>query len=88
MHAELLQSCPTLCDPVDYSLTSSSVHGDSPGQNTGVDCHVLLKGTFPTKGSNTNLLCLLLWQSGSLPLASLGKFLVCICDRIFYQYSV
>ena len=29
MHAKLLQSCPTLCDPVDYSLPRSSVHGFS-----------------------------------------------------------
>ena len=26
-HAKLLQSCPTLCDPVDCSLPGSSVHG-------------------------------------------------------------
>ena len=30
------QSCQTLCDPVDCSLPGSSVHGDSPGKNTGV----------------------------------------------------
>ena len=28
----------TLCDPMDCSLPSSSVHGDSPGKNTGVGC--------------------------------------------------
>ena len=27
MHAELLQSYPTLCDPMDYSLPGFSVHG-------------------------------------------------------------
>ena len=27
MHAESLQSYPTLCNPVDYSLSGSSVHG-------------------------------------------------------------
>ena len=27
MHAKSLQSCPTLCDPVDYSPPGSSVHG-------------------------------------------------------------
>ena len=27
LHAKALQSCPTLCDPVDYSPPSSSVHG-------------------------------------------------------------
>ena len=25
--SEVTQSCPTLCDPVDYSLPGSSVHG-------------------------------------------------------------
>ena len=25
--SEVTQSCPTLCDPVDYSLQGSSVHG-------------------------------------------------------------
>ena len=34
----------------------SSVHGDSPGQNTGVGCHALLQGTFPTQGLNPALL--------------------------------
>ena len=27
VRAELLQSCPTLCDPMDYSLPGSSIHG-------------------------------------------------------------
>ena len=27
MHAKSLQSCLTLCDPMDYSLPGSSVHG-------------------------------------------------------------
>ena len=30
------QSCLTLCDHMDYSPTGSSLHGDSPGKNTGV----------------------------------------------------
>ena len=42
------QSCLTLCFPMDCSLPGSSVHGDSPGKNTGVGCHVLLQGFFPT----------------------------------------
>ena len=46
------QLCPTLCDPVDYSLPDSSVHGDSPGKNTEVGCHALLQGICPTQGSN------------------------------------
>ena len=46
------QSCLTLCDPIDCSPPGFSVHGDSPGRNTGVGCHALLQGIFPTQGSN------------------------------------
>jgi hypothetical protein len=41
---------------------------DSSGNNTGVGCHALLQGIFPTQGSNLHLLCLLHWQAGYLPL--------------------
>ena len=58
---------------VHRSLPGSSVHGDSPGKNTGVSCHALLQGIFPTQGSNPHLLCLLHWQAGSLPLVPPGK---------------
>ena len=33
----------------------SSVCGDSPGKNTGMRCHALLQGIFPTQGSNPGL---------------------------------
>ena len=39
-----------------------------PGKNTGAGCHALLQGVFLTQGSNLSLLCLLHWQTGSLPL--------------------
>ena len=68
-----LQSCPTLCDPMDCSPPGSAVHGDSPGKNTGVGWHALLQGIFPTQGSNSHLLCLLHWQMGSLAVVQLGK---------------
>ena len=44
-----------LCNPMDCSPPGSSVHGDSPGKNTGVGCHALLQGIFPTQGSNPGL---------------------------------
>ena len=50
--AKSLQSCPTLCDPMDCSLSGSSVHGDSSGKDTGVGCRALLQGIFPIQGSN------------------------------------
>ena len=65
--AKSLQSCPTLCNPVDHSPPGSSVHGDSPGKNAGMGCHAILPGIFPTQGSNPCLLRLLPWQVGSLP---------------------
>ena len=51
----VVQSSLTLCNPMDYSPPGSSVHEDSPGKNTGVGCHVLLQGMFPTKGPNPGL---------------------------------
>ena len=49
------QSCPTVCDPLGCSPLGSSFHGDSLGKNTGVDCHALLQGIFPTRGWNPGL---------------------------------
>ena len=73
VHAQSLQSYPTLCNPMDYNLPRYSVHGNSLGKNTGVGCHILLQGIFLTQGSNPCLLCLLHWQTGSLLLASPGS---------------
>ena len=39
--AKSLQSCPTLCDPIDSSPPGSPPW-DSPGKNTGVGCHCFL----------------------------------------------
>ena len=41
--AKLLQSCPTLCDPIDRGPPGSPRPWDSPGKNTGVGCHFLLQ---------------------------------------------
>ena len=40
--AKLLQSCPTLCDPIDGSPPGSRPW-NSPGKNAGVGCHFLLQ---------------------------------------------
>ena len=44
-----------------------------PGKNTGVGCHFLLQGIFPTQELNPRILCLLHWQVDCLPLAPPGK---------------
>ena len=41
--AKSLQSCPTLCDPIDGSPTRLPCPWDSPGKNTGVGCYFLLQ---------------------------------------------
>ena len=62
LHAKLLQSCPTLCDPMECSPSGSSVQGILQA----VGCHALFQGIFPTQGSNPHLLRLLHWQVDSL----------------------
>ena len=41
--AKSLQSCPTLCYPIDGSPPGSPVPGILQAQNTGVGCHFLLQ---------------------------------------------
>ena len=67
------QSCLILYGPVDYSPPGSSAHGIFPGKNTGVGFHFLLRGTFPTQGSNLHLLNLPHWQVDSLATCHLGS---------------
>ena len=49
------QPCPAFCDPMNCSPPGFSVYGDSPGKNTGVGCHAVLQGIFPTQGSSPGL---------------------------------
>ena len=72
MSTKAFQSCLTLCNSIDCSPPSSSVHGIFLAR-TAMGCHFLLQGIFPTQGLNLHLLCLLHWQVGSLPLVSPGN---------------
>ena len=71
---------PTLCNPMNWSPSGSSVMGFS--KNTGVGCHFLLQGIVSTNlqridanGSNTCILLFLPWQGDSLPLEPPAKAL-------------
>ena len=44
-----------------------------PDKNTGVCCHFLLQGIFPSQGLNPRLLQLQHWQADSLPLSHKGS---------------
>ena len=51
------QTCPL--DPMNCSLSGSSVHELFQAKNTGAGCYFLLQETFPTQGSNSRVLHLL-----------------------------
>ena len=67
--AKSLQSCLTLCNPMDCSLPGSSVHGLLQVRILEWVAMLSSRGIFLTQDSNAHLLCLLLWHVGSLPLA-------------------
>ena len=58
--AKSLQSCPTLCDPVDGSPPGSPVPGILQGKNTGVSCHFLLQSMQVKSESEVAQSCLTL----------------------------
>ena len=57
--AQLLNLCLTLLRPHVLEPIRLLCPWDFPSENTGVGCHALLQGMFPTVGSNPLLLCLL-----------------------------
>ena len=69
------QLCLILCDPRDCSSPGFSVHGDSPGKNTGVGYHVLFQGIFLTQGLNSRRAL----QADFLPLSRGSCVCVCVC---------
>ena len=56
--AQSLQSCLTLCNPMDCRL-SRLCPQNSPGKNTGMGCHALSRVIFLTQGLTPHVLCLL-----------------------------
>ena len=56
---------PGLCFGDSQASASNPMAWDFPGKNTGVGCHFLLQGLFPTQRSNSHLQH---WQADSLPL--------------------
>ena len=60
--SEVTQSCLTLCNPIDFSLLGSSVHGifqaivlEWIAISFSNGSHFLLQGIFPTQGLNPGL---------------------------------
>ena len=83
MHAcSVTRLCLTLCNPMDRSPPGSSVHGIShfPGKNTGVGCHFLLQGIFPTQGSN-HVSCISCMAGGFFAAWAIGKAWLYSCSN-------
>ena len=72
MHFPLLQSRPTLCDPMDCSLLGFSVRGILQSRILGSVALPSSRGSSWPR-DRTCISCLLLWQTDSLPLAPPGK---------------
>ena len=78
MHAKQLQSCPTLCDPMDCSPPLSSVHEILQARILEWIAMPYSREIFLTQGLNLCLLGLLHWWVGSLPLTPPGKPIECL----------
>ena len=72
--AKLLQSYPTLCDPMDCSLPGSSVH--SIPQASILEWVAMPSSrasSQPRDWNHVSFVSCLFWQTGSLPLGPPGK---------------
>ena len=66
LHNTLAYSVDKLCLtlwPFELYPSKFLCPWDLPGKNTGVDCHFLLQGVFPSQRWSMGLLC---WQADSL----------------------
>ena len=87
----LTQSCLTLCKPMDYSLSGSSVHGILQARILEWVAIPLLQGNLPDPGIKPGFPAL---QADSLPSESPGKpigrvscdhLVMMVSDRFLYQ---
>ena len=72
----LLQSCPTLCNPMDGSSSDSSVHGILQARILEWVAMPSSRGSSRPRDQTHISLSLWRWQAGSLPLVPLGKALI------------
>ena len=84
----VIQSHPTLCDPMDCSPPGEFCPWNSPCKKGTVGCHSLLQGIFPTQGSNPGLpLCRQILYHLSHKGSPLGDIAVGKTDKNPYLYG-
>ena len=71
--AKLLQSCPTICDPIDDSLPGSPVHGILQARVLEWVAISFSKRSSQSRDQNPHLLDFVHWQAGSSLVVPLGK---------------
>ena len=84
------QSCPTLSDPMDCSLPGSSVHGDSPGKNTGMGCHDLLRGSSQPR-DRTQVSCVTgrfftIWATMEAQYVEISSFCASFLESFYHKW--
>ena len=83
-----IQLCPTLCDPMDYSLPCCSVHRDSPNKNTGVGCHALLQENCSNPGIKPISLTSPALAGGCFTTVSTwAAICVCVCVCVYGSFN-
>ena len=75
------QSCQNLCNPIDCSLSSSSIHGILQARILEWVAIFFSRGSSQPR-DQTRLLCFLHWQASSLPLCHLGS-LPALLETVF-----
>ena len=68
MYLSCVLSCIQLFEVPWTVAHEAPLPGNFLDKNTGVGCHFLLQGIFPTQGWNLHFLHLLHWQMDCLPL--------------------
>ena len=89
VHAQSIQPCPILCNPMDCSPPGSSFHGIFQARILEQIAISYPRGS--TQGVNPLLLCLLHWQANSLTLVPSEKLKfrnLNILKHVFYSSSL
>ena len=83
-----LQSCPTLCDLMEYSPSGSSIHGNLQARILEWVAMPSSRGSSWSRCWTSRFLCLLYWQVGSLPLVPSVKpsFHIFSCKASFFVF--
>ena len=82
---QLLSHVQHFCDPHELQHAKLLCPWDFTGKNTGIGCHFVFQGIFPTQGSNPYLLH---WQVDSLLLSHQGSPFSDLTSKIFSLWKI